>query len=136
VLRGSDGGRVSVCLHQAERGTGPGGVSQYASGRRNEGERHQPQRLPRPGLRQPVAELPRDDEPAGHPDDRIAPEPDEGDLAGGDACGDRDDRLGHVVGDAGAVEQPRTLAEAGALRWRQGRVNLIRPGAQGFASSP
>ena len=49
----------------------------HVGGQGEERERHQSQRLPLARLRQPVAELPQDDQPAGDLDDRVQAEADE-----------------------------------------------------------
>jgi hypothetical protein len=84
----------------------------HVGGQREERDSHRPQRLLFPGLRQPVAELPQDDQPAGDLDNGVQTEADEGHRPGDDASGDGDDRLDEVV-------VPRKLAGRQGCRRNQ-----------------
>jgi len=112
--------RGGVGLVPAHQGTGR--LDGHVDRKSEERDRHQAQRLPLPGLRQPEPELPQDDQPAADLNDRVQAEPDQGHRAGDHAGGDGDDRLQQVVGHRHRRQHLTTAAEpAPTLRVRHER---------------
>ena len=118
----------------------PQRLEAHVGGEGEERERHQPQRLPFPGLGHPVTELPQDDEAAGDLDHRVQPEPDQGHGPGNQAGADGDDGLEDVVGHRDPGQQlrappswaRRSSSGARSLWWWRARGD----GAHRFARTP
>jgi hypothetical protein len=93
-------------------GQRPDRLDRHVGGETEERQRDQPQRPAFPGLRQRMPELPQDDQPAGHLDDRVQPEPHQRDRPRHRARRNRHGRFDRVVADAGGCQPLRATAQS------------------------